>query len=135
MKEDLMKEQKVTTIQELKRYKAGAVVELPPFASGQPFYARLRRPSMMSLMRSGKIPNTLLDKAQQLFSGDANTYEKGDRPISEILDILDIICESMFLEPTFNEIKSAEIELTDEQYTFLFNYSQNGVNAIKPFYS
>lgn len=129
------KEMVPTSVEQLKEYKNGQLVELPPFAEGQEFCARLRRPSMMVLIRSGKIPNSLLGKAEQLFNGGAAAYEGGENPISEVLDILDIICDAMFLQPTFKEIKATGITLTDDQYTFLFNYAQTGVKALEPFFN
>ena len=62
------KELKVTSIEELIKYsKEGEIVELPPFSEGKPFVARLQRPSMMELAKSGKIPNKLLTSASKLF--------------------------------------------------------------------
>lgn len=126
---------KVTPIEDLLEYRKGAIVQLPPFASGQPFVARLRRPSMMALMRNGKIPNTLLSTAQDLFNGNvAVKTENNNDSISELLEVLDILCEAMFVEPSFSQLTKAGIELTDEQYTFLFSYSQQGVKAVEPFF-
>ena len=39
----------------------------------------------------------------------------------------------MFVEPSWSELKNAGIELTDEQYMFIFNYTQEGVKALEPF--
>mgnify|MGYP001442159968 CR=1 FL=1 len=64
-----MENQKVSTITELLESTKGTLVQLPDFAPGIPFVAILRRPSMMNLVKSGKIPNTLLNSANQLFSG------------------------------------------------------------------
>lgn len=127
---------KVTSMSELLEYRKGALVQLPPFAAGQPFVARLRRPSMMGLMRKGRIPNALLSTAQDLFNGKvgASTKENNDDEIAELLGVLDILCEAMFVEPSFSDLTKAGIELTDEQYTFLFNYSQQGVKAVEPFF-
>lgn len=50
----------ITSLQNLKTYTKGQIVELPPFAEGMPFVARLKRPSMLALVKSGKIPNELL---------------------------------------------------------------------------
>ena len=58
-----------TSIQDLISYSQGQIVKLPDFSEGQPFYARLRRPSMLSLMSNGKIPNSLVITANRLFNG------------------------------------------------------------------
>jgi hypothetical protein len=122
----------ITSIADLQSYAKGNIVELPPFGVGQPFVARLRRPSMLALIKNGQIPNSLLKKAQQLFDGDSKSLE-GDNAMSEVMGILEIMAEATFLEPTYKQIKDAGIVLTDDQLMFIFNYSQQGVRAIEPF--
>ena len=41
-----------STIDELCKYTEGKLLELPGFGEGQPFLAKLKRPSMLSLIRS-----------------------------------------------------------------------------------
>ena len=67
-----IKVKKVTSIDDLKKYNDGAVVELPPFAEGQPFVVKMKRPSLMRLATNGTIPNALMDSATSLFEGDTN---------------------------------------------------------------
>ena len=124
----------ITSIADLQSYAGGSVIELPPFAQGQPFVARLRRPSLLMLMKNGKIPNTLLAKATQLFDGNTEEIFENDNSMSEVFDVMEILCEASFVEPTYKEIKDAGVELTDDQLMFVFNYSQQGVNAITPFH-
>ena len=50
----------VTSIEELVKASQGTLVELPPFAEGTRFVARLKRPSMLAMIKGGKIPNSLL---------------------------------------------------------------------------
>lgn len=124
----------ITSIADLQSYAGGSVIELPPFAQGQPFVARLRRPSLLMLMKNGKIPNTLLAKATQLFDGNTEEIFENDNSMSEVFDVMEILCEASFVEPTYKEIKDAGVELTDDQLMFVFNYSQQGVNAVAPFH-
>ena len=64
----------ITSLRTLQGYAEGQVVELPPFGEGQPFVARICRPSMLVLAKSGKIPNSLLETANSLFvDGKPNT--------------------------------------------------------------
>lgn len=129
----------ITTIEQLKNYRAGQIVELPAFGDGQPFIARLKRPSMMALAKQGKIPNELLNSANSLFEkgpqGVMHMDAFDDETMKKLFDIIDVICEASFVEPTYREIKEAGIELTDEQYMFIFNYSQIGVQALDSFRS
>lgn len=129
-----MTNKQVTSLECLSSYARGAIVELPPFADGQPFVARLRRPSMLVLIKNGKIPNELLGTANELFMGaGASKKVEGEDKLSAMLDILDIMAEACFVEPTFQEIKEAGVQFTDDQYMFLFSYSQQGVRALNSF--
>lgn len=122
----------ITSLTSLEQYAQGQIVELPPFAEGQPFVARLRRPSMMVLIKSGKIPNALLATANSLFAGNG-TDPKNPEAFSDVVQVLDIICEASFLEPSWDQIQESGIQLTDEQYMAVFNYSQQGIKALDNF--
>lgn len=130
----VVKPLEATTITQLQNYAAGQVVELPPFAEGQPFYARLRRPSMMVLVKSGKIPNSLIKTANSLFLG-SSVDNKDERVMGDMFAVLDALCEASFVEPTYSEIQAAGIELTDDQMMFIFNYTQHGIKALDSFRS
>lgn len=127
-------EYKVTSIDELKLMSSGEIVKLPPFIQGQDFYAKLRRPSVMKLVQSGQIPNSLLRTANMLFAGGVDKeLERDDEFMKDIFDLIDVLAEAVFVEPAWSELKRANIELTDEQYMFIFNYTQEGVKALEPF--
>lgn len=130
-----VKQLNITTLEELAEYKEGTVVELPPFGPDQPFVARLRRPSMLALAKAGKIPNTLLDAANNLFFGSGNgaktQYSKD--ALKQVFDVIDVLCEASFIEPSYADLKRLGLELSDDQYMFLFNFSQQGVNALRSF--
>lgn len=124
---------KVTSIAELALYGKGQVVELPEFGEGQRFFARLRRPSMIMLCKTGKIPNTLLAKANELFNKPNATIDPSSKDSSETYELIDIILDAAFVEPTYHDMVSAGIQLTDEQILAVFNYTQNGVMALESF--
>lgn len=128
------RETNITSIEDLKNYANGTIVEMPPFAEGQPFVARLKRPSILGMAKQGRIPNTLLVKANELFlqSGAGLDTEEEDT-MKQLYDVLDLIANETLVEPTYEEIKSVGLELTDEQMMFLFNYSQQGVKALESF--
>lgn len=127
---------KVTSIQDLLESAKGELVELPPFSEGVPFVARLKRPSMLSMVKKGKIPNELLTEANKLFSGGvasvaANNLDKN--MMNNLFAILENICSEAFVQPTYQELKDNGIELTDEQQMFVFGYTQRGIDALKSF--
>jgi len=132
--ENEVKELKVTPISELIKYKDGQIVELPPFAEGQPFVARLRRPSLMSLVKTGKIPNSLMKQATTLFAkGGQSLSGMNANTLSDMLDIIDIIIEEAMIEPRYSELKENDIRLSDDQMMAIFTYTQQGVDYLKQF--
>lgn len=131
--EKVEKTEQVTSLEQLKQYANGNIVRLPDFAEGQPFVAKLKRPSILGMAKQGKIPNSLLVKTNELFvqSGSLDTEENS--MMQEIYDVIDLIASETFVEPTYDEIKSTGIQLTDEQMMFIFNYSQRGIKALESF--
>jgi hypothetical protein len=124
---------KVTSMDQLRSYRTGKLVELPPFADGQPFVARLRRPSLLALCKNGKIPNSLLGKAQEMFDGKVINRSDNGESMKQVFEVMDVLCEATFVEPTYKELVENDIELSDDQYMFVFSYSQTGVQALETF--
>ena len=83
----------VTSIESLAEYAHGAIVQLPGFGEGQPFFARLRRPSLMALIKNGQIPNDLLSSANALFDGGsaavANSL-RDDGALKKVFDVVEV---------------------------------------------
>lgn len=128
------KELKVTPLADLIKYKDGQVVELPAFGEGQPFFARLRRPSVMGLLKSGKIPNSLMKQATTLFAkGNMSLSGTNANTLTDMLDIIDIIAEEAMIEPKYSELKENGISLSDDQLLAIFSYTQQGVDYLKQF--
>ena len=125
-------EQKVTSIQDFIKQSQGEVVELPGFTS-EPVYVKLKRPSLLGLVKQGKIPNALLTRTNELFSNDVGIDPTDDNMMGELSEVLELIAGESFVEPTYQEIKDAGVELTDEQLMAVFNYSQKGVKGLESF--
>lgn len=124
----------ITSVSDLQSYAAGVVVRLPDFAEGQPFVARIRRPSLLVLAKSGKIPNTLMITAGELFSkGSAGLDTDNVNMLGDMYDIMHIICESALIQPSLHEIEAAGLQLSDEQMMAIFNYAQAGIKALESF--
>lgn len=135
-----MEEKRVCTLEDLKKAFGGEIIDLPGFSSEMPvFTVRLRRPSLMAMVKNGKIPNDLLTEANTLFTrgaaGSMNSNIDNPDAMKNMFDILDALCEAAFVEPTYKDIKSIGVELTDEQYLAVFNYTQNGVDSLKQFHT
>lgn len=124
----------ITTITDLQRYSSGTIVRFPDFAEGQPFVARVRRPSMLVLAKSGKIPNTLLTTASELFAKGGSSLDTDDKNmLSNFYDTCRIICEAALIQPTLAEIEGVGMYLSDDQLMAIFNYTQTGVKALESF--
>lgn len=131
-----MSELKVTTLEDLKKYAMGAVVEFPPFAEGQPFIARVKRPSMLDMIKTKKFPNELLTVASSLFTGGKASTGKvlsNTEAMNNLLNIVDVMAKECLIEPSLKDIEESGLTLTDDQRMFLFNYVQTGVKDLKPF--
>lgn len=125
---------KVTTLADLETYKQGTIVELPPFAEGQPLVARVQRPSMLAMVKSGKISNTLINEATALFvKGNNAMVGKDATTIDELYDVIETIVDAALLEPSLSDIRNAGLELCDDQLMAIFSYTQTGVKALEQF--
>ncbi len=135
------KELKVTSIEELIEASKGELVELPGFNSDSTFVARMKRPSLLGMAKAGRIPNSLLQQANELFTGGAGgalnsaKIKKDDLVMGEVFDIMEVLCEEAFVEPTYKQLKENGIVLTDEQLLFIFTYTQRGLDALQSFRS
>ena len=92
---------------------------------------------MMQLISSGKIPNTLLSSAMDMFNG--KTGEKMQKAsdnigdLKELVGMMNVIAEASLVRPSYKEIKSLGIDLTDNQLMGLLMYSQGGIKALENF--
>lgn len=124
----------ITTVSDLQSYAAGTVVRFPDFGDGQPFVARVRRPSMLVLAKQGKIPNSLLTTAGELFAkGGGGLDSDNENMLGDMYNIMDIIATAALIQPTMEEIKGVGLELSDDQLMAIFNYSQTGIKALESF--
>ncbi|ACA56712.1 esterase [Clostridium botulinum] len=122
---------KVTNIEDLKKVAQGEVIQLPQFGQGIPFNARVKRVSLLNLVRKGILPNKLLGAAEELFYGKQNSKENVD--LVQMTNVMYIMAENALIEPSIEELKNVGLELTDEQIVALFNYTQEGVNELDSF--
>lgn len=123
-----------TSMQELLAVANGSVVRFPDFAEGMPFVARVRRPSMLVLAKSGKIPNALMKSASQLFTGDLDVKDAdAENMLKDVYSVCEIIAEASLIQPSWADLKNAGVELSDDQMMAIFNYSQNGIKALQSF--
>lgn len=129
-----MSELKVTDINDIVNATKPRIVELPPFPDGTPFVAKLRRPSMLMLMKSGKIPNKLVASAAGIFpGGKKKSADKDEVNYAEIIPMMTAVCEASLVEPSMALLKENDVELTDQQINAIFAYSQKGLDGLEQF--
>lgn len=127
----------ITTIEQLQAVKKTQIIELPGFDDGTPFICEVKKPNMMQLISSGKIPNSLLAVAMDLFNNNGGkTMKKAEtdaKSLKELVGMMNIIADSTLLNPSYETLKKAGIELNDDQLMALLIFSQNGVKALENF--
>jgi hypothetical protein len=129
----------ITTLDRLKAVKQTEVIELPAFIDGTPFVAEVKKPNMMQLMTSGKIPNQLMTSAMTMFNGKTNQLtnkvnENDIGSLKELVGLLDILTEYCLVNPSLKDIKEIGIELTQEQMMGVLMYTQGGIESLKSFH-
>lgn len=127
-----MSEFKISSLEDLKKISEGEIVPLDGFYDNKPFNVRLKRPSLLSLAANKQIPNTLLNTAYRLFYGEEKGI-KAENNISENAEIYKIIAKASLVEPKYQDIKDAGLELTDTQLLQIWQFSQFGGAALDSF--
>ena len=127
----------VTSLEQLQAIKQTEIIELPSFEDGTKLNVEVKKPNMMQLIASGKIPNTLLNSAMEMFNGKAGEKMQkaadnaGD--LKDLVGIMNVIAEASLVNPTYKQIKGLGIDLTDNQLMGLLMYSQGGIKALENF--
>lgn len=123
-----MEELKPTAIKDIQASAAPQVAELSGW-DDKPFRARLRRLSMLEMAEAGEIPNELLGAVTEL-------YGKGMQGLKGIRDtakVFRLFAEKSLVEPSFDELQKAGVQLTDHQMLEIYLYSVSGAEGLKSF--
>lgn len=128
------KELRVTDAAEWREsQRVGQLVELP---SGK--VARLTRPHMLALAKTGQIPDPLSAQVMEMFSGKKSPAETKDSISPEdMLALINITCKIAFVEPKIaddpgpDELSIDDIDFEDR--TFVFWWSQGGAADLASF--
>ena len=128
----------VTSLDQLKKIKRTEVILVGTFEDGTELVAEVKKPDMMALMASGKIPNALLKPAMQIFNGKAKeiTDKVGENDLEALKDmvgLLDVFAKETLVNPSYKDIQDCGIDLTMEMKLNLMAYAQGGVQALESF--
>lgn len=128
---------KITSLEQLQAIKQTEIVELPSFEDGTPLIVEIKKPNMMQLLTSGKIPNTLLSVATEMFNGKTEKVmgkaSTDIKTLKELVGMMEVLAEASLVNPSYKDIKKANIQLTENQLMALLIYSQGGVKALENF--
>ena len=126
----------ITSLEQLQAIKQTEIVELPSFEDGTPFIVEIK-PNMMQLMTSGKIPNTLLSVATEMFNGKTGQVmgkaSEDIKTLKELVGMMEVLAEASLVKPSYKDIKKANVELTENQLMAILMYSQGGVKSLENF--
>lgn len=127
----------ITSVSEW-RERSQPLVDIQGFEPGEYLTVRLKSVNLLDLVKTGKIPNALLEEATKLFTGSKDSSGKIDETkilnnlgsTDGVMQIIDTVVESAMVEPTYNEVKDF---ITDAQKMEIFNWTQGGINSLKSF--
>lgn len=127
----------ITTIEQLKQIVKNDIIELPGFTDGTTFVVEARKPNMMKLMASGRIPNTLLSMSMDMFNGKGqqviNKSLEDVNSLKDLVNMMDIFADACLVNPSKKELEDAGLELNENQLMAILTYSQGGVKALENF--
>ena len=108
------------------------VIQIDGFEPGEKIEVRIKPASILNLMISGKLPNSLLNVVQEVF-GDVdeinNKLQNDSETMKAAMQLMDLVCEQCLVEPKYSEI--AEF-LTDNQKSQIMIEAQGNVTAATP---
>lgn len=108
---------------------ATQLVELPGFGDGEPWQAYLKRVSLLSLARAGRIPNALMQAVTELYQrGTTSTAS-----LTQAAEVMYLVAGEALASPTLAQLEEAGVVLSDQQLTAIYLYAQRGVEALRPF--
>nr|DAL87331.1 MAG TPA: hypothetical protein [Caudoviricetes sp.] len=106
--------------------KATRVIEIPGFEPGELFSVRVKNVGVLSMIIGGKLPNSLLVMATQLFP-DAQSSDSLQKSTDKLLDdpealkamsdMMRAVVKEALVEPKYEDIAEG---ITDEQVQSIF---------------
>lgn len=122
---------KVTNFAELAKTKGVQTIVLPGWEDGKDFVCLAKRPSVFNMASTGHIPNPLMGSVHKLFSGSVKDITSVS--YKDQADVFLTLAKYALVEPTFDEITDAGMELTDDQLTALYAFAVGGVARLDSF--
>lgn len=124
---------KVSTLAELQQESKGKVIEIAGFDGITPIKVKVKPVSLMAAIAGDSIPNELLSKAVEVFEGQPKKEPYTRDKIIEMYDMLIWYARTCLVEPTYQELEEAGIELTDFQLMDIYHFAREGQAALSTF--
>lgn len=122
----------ITDIKALGQKMGEQEYRLPGWAPGEDFVCKLRRPTLTGMTAiAGFVPNPLMPVIASLF---LPTGKKIDAiPQDQQSKAMQAMAQYALVEPTYEEIMAAGLELTDQQYASIYAFALGGAPALSTF--
>lgn len=111
-------------------------LEISGLAPGEKITVLVKNVSMVDIITSGQLPNSVLVAVKGLFTSarekgaDMDIEGESVENLEMLGQLLDNVCRKALIEPAFDEIKDF---MTDTQRMEIFNFVQRGPEKILPF--
>lgn len=121
----------ITRIEDIQEDAGEKIVELSGWSADKPFVAKLCRVSLMEMASTGKIPNQLTGAVLELYK--TGKLDKASTNLKYLAETMLLIAEQCLVEPSMQQLRDANVKLTDLQLTQIYSFGTQGVNALVPF--
>lgn len=132
----MAKELKVTSLEDLKKINSTDLVELGEFDNGLMLTVEMKKLNVFNLVKSNKLPNSLLNMGTELVGNPAVIFAKlvdeDPKVVKDALNMTEIIMEQTFVNPKYKDIVKV-VELTSDQINSAVTYAMGGMKALEGF--
>lgn len=121
----------VTPMDALVQAAAPEEIVISGFKPGSEITVLVHKPNFYSMLARGAIPNPLVPELEKLFvRNDRSGYNKGGADFAQALIFMAREC---LQQPSYEELESNGIELTDDQLAEISLYATAGAEALRTF--
>lgn len=122
----------ITGIDELRAMGGREIVELSGWKKDAPFVCELKQVGMYELMAANYVPNPLVPVVRELFMGMKRAVENGFTDPEDAKGFV-AIARAAMLNPTYDQVREAGLDLTDRQVLEIFFFATRGASALAAF--
>jgi len=122
----------ITDFEQIKARYGVQEYALPGWEHETDFVVRLRRPSLIGMTAAvGFVPNPLMSVVADMFTPTTKKLDKIDK--AQQSKAIQAMAKYALVEPTYDQLTEAGVELTDEQYNAIYSFALGGAPALDRF--